>query len=66
MQVRVNGQVQGLAEAMTVSQLLERLGIKRDGMAVEINREIVPRSRYMERDVKDGDIVEIVTFVGGG
>ena len=66
MQVRVNGQIQLLADGMTVSQLLERLAAKRDGTAVEVNREIVPRSRHAERDLKDGDIVEIVTFVGGG
>ena len=66
MQVQVNGEVQAFAEGATVSELLERLKVKRDGTAVEVNREIVPRARHAESRLKDGDVVEIVTFVGGG
>lgn len=66
MQIRINGEPRTLPEAMTVSQLLDSLKLKRDGIAVEVNREIVPRARHGESLLKEGDAVEIVTFVGGG
>ena len=66
MQVRLNGEWRDVPEAATISQLLDQLRIKRDGTAVEVNREIVPRARHAESVLKEGDAVEIVTFVGGG
>ena len=49
-----------------VDALVEQLGMKADRVAVELNREIVPRERWPETALRDGDRLEIVHFVGGG
>jgi sulfur carrier protein len=64
--VRVNGKEMEVAEGTTVAGLLERLEIGRERTAVERNREIVPRGRHAETVLADGDVLEIVTAVGGG
>ena len=66
MRIFVNGQEKEVAEGLTVEGLLKALGVRREGTAVEVNREIVPKARYAETMLKAGDQVEIVTFVGGG
>jgi sulfur carrier protein len=66
MHVKLNGEALELPEAMTILQLLERLKVRRDTVAVEVNREIVPRARHGDRRLEEGDAVEVVTFVGGG
>ena len=50
----------------TLATLIESLSMKPDRVAVELNREIVPRDRWPETQLKDGDRLEIVHFVGGG
>jgi sulfur carrier protein len=47
-------------------ELLERLKMRRGRVAVEINREIVPKANYEVTIVRAGDHVEIINFVGGG
>ena len=66
MQITLNGKDRELPEAATISELLDLMKVRRDAIAVEVNREIVPRARHAERALKAGDAVEIVTFVGGG
>ncbi len=66
MKIRINGQEREFSEGMTVTALLEALGIEPRGVAVEVNREIVPRALHGERRLKDGDSIEIVRMVGGG
>ena len=46
--------------------LVEQLGMKADRVAVELNLEIVPRGNWAATQLKDGDKLEIVHFVGGG
>jgi len=50
----------------TLTALIEYLGMKSDRVAVELNRDIVPRDHWAETQLKDGDRLEIVHFVGGG
>lgn len=64
--VRVNGEEMELAEGTTVEQLLVRLEVRRDRLAVERNRVIVPRTAYTETVLASGDQLEIVSLVGGG
>ncbi len=45
---------------------LKSLGMKSDRVAVELNRDIVPRDRWLETHLSEGDRLEIVHFVGGG
>jgi len=66
MQLTINGETRTLSPAATVSELIEQLGLKLDRVAIELNREIVPRDRWTETALRDGDRLEIVHFVGGG
>jgi sulfur carrier protein len=66
MRVHVNGEARELAEASSVEVLLESLRLPRERVAVERNRVIVPRARFAETRLEEGDRVEIVRFVGGG
>jgi len=66
MQVVVNGTQAEVPDALTVRGLLDHLGLGSGPVAVEINRAIVRRAEHASHEVKDGDVVEIVQFVGGG
>jgi sulfur carrier protein len=66
MQVTVNGRAEDVPEAISVRQLLEHLGLGGGPVAVEINREIVPRASHPSHQVSGGDVIEIVHLVGGG
>ncbi len=66
MQLRINGQVQALPDGLTVAALVERLDIGQRRIAVEVNREIVPRTEHAAVRLAEGDEVEIVHAIGGG
>ncbi len=66
MNVTINGETHQFDQALSVAQVLERLGLPAEKIAVERNLEIVPRSAYGETVVSDGDRLEIVHFIGGG
>jgi thiamine biosynthesis protein ThiS len=50
----------------TLAVLVDLLGMKPDRVAVELNRDIVPRDRWAETQLQEGDRLEVVHFVGGG
>ncbi len=50
----------------TLAALIELLGMKADRVAVELNLDIVPRDRWAETRLNEGDRLELVHFVGGG
>ena len=62
----MNGEQKLVDGVRTLAQLVEQLGMKGDRVAVELNREIVPRDRWAETELHEGDRLEIVHFVGGG
>ena len=64
--VRVNGEEIRLPEGASVASVLERLRISTPRVAVERNREIVPKAEYAKTALATGDILEVVEFVGGG
>jgi thiamine biosynthesis protein ThiS len=66
MRLVINGEARDLQAAATVAALVEALGLDRRKLAVERNREIVPRSAYAVTPLAEGDRIEIVAFVGGG
>ena len=61
----INGETQQI-EAATVHDLLVAKGLDKQAVAVEVNREVVPKRLHAETPLKDGDSVELVTLVGGG
>ena len=65
MTVTVNGEPRDLPEAQSVRALLQTAGLTPEKVAVELNRHLLRSDRY-DTPLKDGDEVEIVTFVGGG
>jgi sulfur carrier protein len=65
-QVRVNGEEIRLSAGASVSALLERLGVSLPRVAVERNREILPKKEYSATVLCDGDVFEVVELVGGG
>jgi len=66
MQLVINGVARSVPDGLTVAALVEHLGMKSDRIAVELNREIVPRGKWNETSVGENDRLEIVHFVGGG
>ena len=66
MKITVNGEPITVDPPCTVAQLIERYDLRDTASAVEVNRELVPKRRHGERELADGDTVEIVTLVGGG
>ena len=66
MRIVVNGESRDLPGGTTIAGLLDLLAVPRAATAVEVNRELVPRSLHAAHALADGDAVEIVTLVGGG
>ena len=66
MKITLNGEVHDIAEQSTLEHLLTANGFADKRVAVEINRQIIPRSMYSEREIKAGDRIEIVHAIGGG
>jgi len=62
----INGDPREFPSPLSLVALLEQLGMKQDRLAVERNREIVPRDQWATTALSDGDHLEIVHFVGGG
>ena len=66
MRIVLNGHDHAAAAGATVATLLEQLGLGGRKVAVEVNQEVVPRSRHGERVLAEGDRVEIIHAIGGG
>jgi thiamine biosynthesis protein ThiS len=66
MKLRINGEEKTFESPLTLASLVEKLGMKPDRVAIELNREIAPRNRWAEIALNEGDSLEIVHFVGGG
>ena len=66
MEIFVNGKPQQIRDELNVAQLLAEMGVAQQRLAIEVNREIVPRSAYATQQLKAGDCLEMVQAVGGG
>jgi thiamine biosynthesis protein ThiS len=66
MQLTINGDARMIDRADTVEQLLHVLGLDPSAVVVELNRQIVRRPAVAATPVAEGDVIEIVHFVGGG
>jgi thiamine biosynthesis protein ThiS len=66
MTVTVNGERREIPDGLNIIALLEHLGMSNGRVAVERNRDILPRARWQETQVESNDSFEIVHFVGGG
>ena len=66
MQIILNGVPHSVADSATIASLVEQLDLGGKRLAVEVNEEVVPRSRHGEHALASGDQVEIVHAIGGG
>lgn len=66
MTLTVNGEARDVPDGLTVRQLIEHLGLVEGPVAVEKNRQVVPRTEHATTPLNGGDVIEIVHFVGGG
>ena len=66
MQIMLNGDPHIVADGATIASLVEQLDLAGKRLAVEVNEEVVPRSRHGEHALESGDRVEIVHAIGGG
>ena len=62
----VNGETRAFPGPLSIAGLIAALELEARKVAVELNREIVPRSRYASVWLRSGDLIEIVHFIGGG
>jgi thiamine biosynthesis protein ThiS len=66
MQILVNGQTRDVCSGTTLLELVAQLELTPEHIAVEVNRELVPRRQHDGCELADGDCLEVVTLVGGG
>ena len=66
MHATLNGEPVELPEPLTVAGLLAHLGVRSERVAVERNGAVVKRARHAEEHLAPGDVLEVVSFVGGG
>ncbi len=65
-EIQLNGKTHHLKKSLNVSQLLNSLMINKKKVAIEINGEVLSKDNYDSYRIKQNDVVEIVTFIGGG
>lgn len=66
MEIRLNGEPHAVRDGISIGDLLDSMGMGERRVAVERNRDIVPRDSYRDVRLQPGDEVEVVQFVGGG
>ncbi|HZQ25412.1 MAG TPA: sulfur carrier protein ThiS [Terriglobales bacterium] len=66
MTIQINGEPRNFEGPLALATLIEKLGMKQDRVAIELNRDVVPRDRWPHTQLAEGDRLEIVHFVGGG
>ena len=66
MTITVNGEQREMRDGATLDSLLEALGVRRDGTAVALNDDVVPRTRHAATVLRGGDRLEIIVAVAGG
>ncbi len=66
MKITLNGETKECPAGITIDKLLELYNFNKYRTAVELNSHVVPRRKHASHIVKDTDVLEVVTFVGGG
>ncbi len=66
MQLTINGETRECSEQLTIDLLLEQLKLPCDQVVVELNNEILTPKQLTDRQLKSGDTIELIQFVGGG
>lgn len=64
--ITLNGQSRTVPAGTTVRELIELLGLGKAACAAEVNKELVPHRQHAQKEIAEGDQIEIVSLVGGG
>lgn len=64
--IRINGKEVPAAQSLTVQQYLEQNHYNPKHIVVELNEEILPKTDYAKTVIADGDVMEVLSFMGGG
>jgi sulfur carrier protein len=66
MNLTINGKITNSEEGITVATLLDHLHIQTGALAIAVNLEVIPKNRYADTYLKEGDNVELLTPLAGG
>ena len=66
MKIHINGEQKEIADGLNIAGLLDELAIRPGRVVVELNRTIISREAQVSTSLREGDVLEIVHFVGGG
>lgn len=64
--IKINGEAREVDSGSTLTELLAALQVNPKGIAVELNKEVVPKSLHHETTIKENDTIEIIRMTGGG
>jgi thiamine biosynthesis protein ThiS len=64
--VEINGESRDVAASITLAELVLHLALAPERLAIELNKEVVRRADWQQTNIREGDRIEIVHFVGGG
>ena len=65
-ELQVNGEARSLPDGTTIAELLAEMGLATEGVAVAVDRQVIPRSKHAETRLEAGAQVEVLRAVGGG
>ncbi|MFK7769375.1 MAG: sulfur carrier protein ThiS [Mariniblastus sp.] len=65
-EITINGEKKSFEKGLSIAQLLAKLELNSRAIAVEVNQELRPRDTHETTEINAGDVLEIVTLVGGG
>ena len=66
MKLTINGEIKEFPEGLSLEELIRQLGVRKETVVAEVNRQIVQNEKRAECRLSDGDQVELIQFVGGG
>jgi thiamine biosynthesis protein ThiS len=65
-EITLNGESKKIESEVTLDRLLDLFSLPRQRVAIELNRSVIRRGEWPETGVRDGDVIEVIHFVGGG
>lgn len=66
LKMKVNGRKMDMEDITTLSSLLSKLGVNENKVVVELNKEIINKEKYSKINLQEDDVIEVISFVGGG
>lgn len=66
LKMKVNGKKMDMEDITTLSSLLSKLGVNENKVVVELNKEIINKEKYSKINLQEDDVIEVISFVGGG